>query len=118
MHPSASPRIELRLVYGGGREPQLTILGTEQALETLASSLQDALRARKEEDTYWGHSLATGTCAHENSPLGIGAVHFAVDSEEAPRTSSPTPAFGTWWAASLALVGAASLFVFAYRLVS
>jgi hypothetical protein len=98
-------RIAFKLHQSGGREREFTILGSEEAFESLASQITDALQARREPNSQWGSRLASGDITEVGFPNSTSNVSFVVDGEIGVSAKSWRAAFGNPWAASLSLVG-------------
>ena len=114
--PSAVPP-EFCLLRTGGREPELAIIGSEEAFAKLAFRITDALAARKEQTCTWGSSLVVAHATEVGRANSDTSLNFTIDGAYVQNARSWQPLFGTWWVAALGIVGLVALVYAAMKLV-
>lgn len=65
----------------GGKDPALTIIGSEEAFEKLAFQINDTLHARTEPNSQWGDRIATCEASEIGLPNSAIGLTFALDNE-------------------------------------
>lgn len=93
----------------GGREPALTIIGSEAAFEKLAYRINDTLNARREANSHWGDVIATCEVSEIGIPNSTVGLTFAINNETWATKKSWRPAFGSVWSTALGITGVGAI---------
>jgi hypothetical protein len=92
-----------------GKERGIMILGSRESLANLAFRINDALAADAIVSPVYPGSIASCDATGLESNSEQFEVSFHVDSDPPFRARSWQPAFGSPWAACLALIGLVSV---------